>query len=146
MSKFSKKCPKTAFFLLVFSKNCLLRNKIGQNRAFLFFWESSENQSDRQKKIVKNFQNFLKIRPPQENPRSAPESNPTLVSVGGVPAAVKWMISPSTTVEPTSTELKRPLLSRITPFGTTKTPEKYEKVRMYIHSINKEIARNFFFL
>ena len=33
LSKFSKKCPKTAF-LPVFSKICLLRRKFGQNNVF----------------------------------------------------------------------------------------------------------------
>ena len=55
MSKFSKKCPKTAF-LTCFLKDFLRRRKFGQNSIFLVLYESFENQFGR----------------PKENPRSAP--------------------------------------------------------------------------
>ena len=49
-----------------------------QNRDKTVLWESSKNQFGRpkkKKKVVKVFDNFLKIRPPppRENPRSAPD-------------------------------------------------------------------------
>ena len=49
MSKFFKKCPKTAF-LTVFSKICLRRRKFGRNRGKTVLWESSKNQFGRPKK------------------------------------------------------------------------------------------------
>ena len=74
--KFFQKVPKNAF-LDCFSKFCLRRRNVGQNRDFLVMlaaWESSENQFGRHlKKGRQNFKKFLKIRPlPRENPRSAP--------------------------------------------------------------------------
>ena len=73
LSKFFKKCPKTAF-LTVFSKICLRRRKFCQNRGKTVLWESSKNQFGRpKKKVVKILEIFLKIPPPpRENPRSAP--------------------------------------------------------------------------
>ena len=74
LSKFFKKCPKTAF-LTVFSKICLWRRKFCQSTGKTVLWESSKNQFGRpKKKVVKVLENFLKIRPPlRENPRSAPD-------------------------------------------------------------------------
>ena len=43
LSTFFKKCPKTAF-LTVFSKICLRRRKLCQNRGKTVLWESSKNQ------------------------------------------------------------------------------------------------------
>ena len=68
LSKFFKKCPKTAF-LTVFSKICLRRRKCcqnRQNRGKTLLWESSKNQFGRpkKKKVVKILENFSKIRPP----------------------------------------------------------------------------------
>ena len=66
LSKFFKKCPKTAF-LTVFSKIRLRRRKFCQNRGKTVLWESSKNQFGRpkkKKKVVKILENFLKIRPP----------------------------------------------------------------------------------
>ena len=57
LSKFFKKCPKTAF-LTVFSKICLRRRKFCQNRRKTVLWESSKNQFGRPKKKKKNRQNF----------------------------------------------------------------------------------------
>ena len=67
-----QKLPKNAFST-VFSKNCLRRKKFSQSRGKTMLWESSKNQFGRpKKKVVKIFENFLKIRPPRGNPRSAP--------------------------------------------------------------------------
>ena len=64
LSKFFKKCPKTAF-LTVFSKICLRRIKFCQNRGKTVLWESSKNQFVRpKKKVVKILEKFSKIRPP----------------------------------------------------------------------------------
>ena len=49
------------------------RRKLGQNRDFLVFWESSKNQFGRPKKKVDK---IFEKSPPRENPRSAP---------GGIP-------------------------------------------------------------
>ena len=75
--KIFQKVPKNGFFLTVFSKICLRRRKICQNRGKTVLWESSKNQFGRpkKKKVVKILENFLKFRPPpppRENPRSAP--------------------------------------------------------------------------
>ena len=76
LSKFFKKCPKTAF-LTVFLKICLRRRKFCQNRGKRVLWETSKNQFGRPKK-KKSRQNFGKFfenpPPPRENPRSAPGS------------------------------------------------------------------------
>ena len=73
LSKFFKKCPKTAF-LTVFSKICLRRRKFCQNRGRTVLWESSKNQFGRSKKRSSNFGKFFSKLPPlRENPRSAPE-------------------------------------------------------------------------
>ena len=68
--------PKNAFFdCFFFSKISLRRRKFCQNRGKTVLWERSKNQFGRPKK--KGRQNsifFLKIRPPRENPRSAPEN------------------------------------------------------------------------
>ena len=72
LSKFFKKCPKTAFFN-VFSKICLRRRKFCQNRGKTVLGESSKNQFGRTKKIrsSKFWKIFWKSAPPRENPRSA---------------------------------------------------------------------------
>ena len=57
LSKFFKKCPKTAF-LTVFSKICLRRRKFCQNRGKTVLWESSKNQFGRPKKRLE-FSNFF---------------------------------------------------------------------------------------
>ena len=49
LSKFFKKCPKTAF-LTVFSKICLRHRKFCQNKGKAVLWESSKNQFGRPKK------------------------------------------------------------------------------------------------
>ena len=75
------RAPKKGFFdCFFFSKICLRRRKLRQNRGKTVLWESSKNQFGRpkKKKVVKsqNFGKFfLKIRPPRENPRSAPASD-----------------------------------------------------------------------
>ena len=70
LSKFFKKCPKTAF-LTVFSKICLRRRKFSQNRGKTVLWESTKNQFVRpKKKVVKIFEFFLKITPPPPPPPS----------------------------------------------------------------------------
>ena len=56
LSKFFKKCPKTAF-LTVFSEICLRRRKFSQNGGKKVLWESSKNQFGRPKK-KKGRQNF----------------------------------------------------------------------------------------
>ena len=72
--------PKSAFFWLVFLKFCLRRRKFGHNRNKTVPRESSKNQFGRSKKKVdKIFENFLKIRPPRESPRSAPAPATVLV-------------------------------------------------------------------
>ena len=75
LSKFFKKCPKTAF-LTFFSKNCLRRRKLCQNRGKTVLWESSKNQFGRPKKKKRSskfWKIFWKSAPPRENPRSAPD-------------------------------------------------------------------------
>ena len=77
LSKFFKKCPKTAF-LTVFSKICLRRRKLCQNRGKTVLWEISKNQFGRPKKKKgrQNLGKFFENPPPppleKENPRSAP--------------------------------------------------------------------------
>ena len=63
LSKFFKKCPKTAF-LTVFFKNLPAAQKFCQNRGKTVLWESSKNQFGRPKKKNKILENFLKIRAP----------------------------------------------------------------------------------
>ena len=66
LSKFFKKCPKTAF-LTVFSQICLRRRKFSQNRGKTVLWESSKNQFGRpKKKVVK----FLENPPPPPSRKS----------------------------------------------------------------------------
>ena len=66
LSKFFKKCPKTAF-LTVFSKICLRRRKFSQNRGKTVLWESSKNQFGRpKKKGSQNFGKFFENPPPLE--------------------------------------------------------------------------------
>ena len=70
--------PKSAqkrLFWPVFSKICLRRRKFGQNRDKTVLWQSSENQFGRPKKSSTNFSKVLKICPPGENPRSAPDQS-----------------------------------------------------------------------
>ena len=68
--KLFKKVPKNANFV-----GCQHVRKLGQNRVFLLVWESSKknNLVDLKIKVDKIFDFFLKICPPLENPRSAPE-------------------------------------------------------------------------
>ena len=83
LSKFFKKCPKTAF-LTVFSKICLWRRKFSQNRGKTMLWESSKNQFGRPKKRSSKFWKIIFLKsaatpppPPRENPRSAPDHDST---------------------------------------------------------------------
>ena len=55
---------KKPFWQVFFSKCCLWRKKLGQNRAFVMHWDSSENQFDRPKKVAKIFEFFRKSAPP----------------------------------------------------------------------------------
>ena len=77
LSKFFKKCPKTAF-LTVFSKICLRRRKFSQNRGKTVLWDGRARKINlvdlkKKKKVVKILGNFFKNPPPpRENPRSAP--------------------------------------------------------------------------
>ena len=75
LSKFFKKCPKTAF-LTVFLEICLRRRKFSQNGGKKCFGRSSKNQFGRPKKKKKGRQNFRIFfenpPPPRENSRSAP--------------------------------------------------------------------------
>ena len=77
LSKFFKKCPKTAF-LTVFSKICLRRRKFSQNRGKTVLWESAKNKNQfgrpKKKKRSSKFWKFFwkSAPPPRENPRSAP--------------------------------------------------------------------------
>ena len=54
------KCLKRLLWPVFFSKFCLRRIKLGQNRVFLMLWESSENQFGQPKKSRANFRKFLK--------------------------------------------------------------------------------------
>ena len=74
--KIFRKVPKNGFFDC-FSKICLRRRKLCQNRGKTVLWESSKNQFGRPKKKGRqNFGKYFETPPPRENPRSAPGRNP----------------------------------------------------------------------
>ena len=52
------KVPTNAILDCFFSKFCLRREKLDQNRVFLLLWESSDNQFGRPKKRSTNFRKF----------------------------------------------------------------------------------------
>ena len=71
LSKFFKKCPKTAFLTVFFSKNCLRRRKFSKNRGKTVLWESSKNQFGRPKKKGRqNFGKFFENPPPPRSRKS----------------------------------------------------------------------------
>ena len=72
LSKFFKKCPKTAF-LTVFSKICLRRRKFCQKRGRTVLWESSKNQFGRSEKRSSNFGKFFENPTPPPRPPPPPE-------------------------------------------------------------------------
>ena len=66
MRKCRQNFSKNFLFGLVFSKLCLRRRKIGQNRVFLLLWKSLENQFDRSKKKSTEFSEIFESLPPLE--------------------------------------------------------------------------------
>ena len=68
------------FFGPVFSKFCLQRRKIGQNRVYLVLWENSENQFGlSKKKRRQNFRSFFENPPPLEKTLDPPLLPPNLI-------------------------------------------------------------------
>ena len=70
---FSKIAQKRLFWLFFQKSACGAENiaKVGAKQCF--GKPRKINLVDLKKKVVKILENFLKIRPPQENPRSAPD-------------------------------------------------------------------------
>ena len=65
LSQFSKKMFKNAQIDLFFQKFACGAEHLAKHGVFLLLYESSENQFGRpKKKVIKIFENFLKIRPP----------------------------------------------------------------------------------
>ena len=71
--KIFQKVPKNIIFFGLFFNILSAAQKIGEKTgSFLFGRARKINLVDLKKKFDKIFEVFLKIRPPQENPRSAP--------------------------------------------------------------------------
>ena len=72
LSKFFKKCPKTFLFFQKFACGAENLAKIGAKQCFGRARKINLVDLKKKEKGRQNFGKFLKIRPPRENPRSAP--------------------------------------------------------------------------
>ena len=75
----SKKCLKTLFFFEFFQNFACGAGNVTETVSFQCFGRAQKINLVDQKKVDSMFINFLKNRPPRENPRSAPECDTQVI-------------------------------------------------------------------